>query len=126
MVSKCSILFPDFRTVFVFVLQPFLPLSVIFLDFDGNFNGKMVQTLYFGNKIWQERATTIKLALLSCIFKVLFRETPLDHIFRILSDGHIAINGKLWPKWPFMDILPSDRMRKIWESWVSLKRALKM
>ena len=30
MVSSCSILFPDFRTVFVFALRPFLPLSVKF------------------------------------------------------------------------------------------------
>ena len=30
MVSSCSILFTDFRTVFVFVLRPFLPLSVKF------------------------------------------------------------------------------------------------
>ena len=43
MVSKCSILFTDFRTVFVFVLRPFLPLSVNFLDFNGNFNGKMAK-----------------------------------------------------------------------------------
>ena len=42
MVSKCSILFPDFRTLFVFVLRPFLPLSVKFLDFDENFNGKIL------------------------------------------------------------------------------------
>ena len=31
----------DFRTVFVFALGPFLPMKVIFFDFNGNFNGKM-------------------------------------------------------------------------------------
>ena len=50
MVSKCSILFILFilfRTVFVFVLRPFLPLSVNFLDFNGNFNGKMAKNLFW-------------------------------------------------------------------------------
>ena len=46
MVSKCSILFTDFRTVFVFVLRPFLLLSVNFLDFNGNFNGKMAKNRF--------------------------------------------------------------------------------
>ena len=32
------ILMKVFRTVFVFVLRPFLPLSVNVLDFNGNFN----------------------------------------------------------------------------------------
>ena len=50
MVSKCSILFTDFRTVFVFVLRPFLPLSVNFLDFNGNFNGKMAKNRFLAIK----------------------------------------------------------------------------
>ena len=32
MVSSCSILFTDFRTVFVFALRPFLPLSVLLVS----------------------------------------------------------------------------------------------
>ena len=43
MVSSCSILFTDFGTLFVFVVGPLLPLSVIFFDFNGNFNGKMAK-----------------------------------------------------------------------------------
>ena len=43
MVSSCSILFPDFRTVFVFALRPFLPMWVHFFGFNGNFNGKMTK-----------------------------------------------------------------------------------
>ena len=43
MVSSCSILFTDFGTLFVFAVGPLLPLSVIFFDFNGNFNGKMAK-----------------------------------------------------------------------------------
>ena len=43
MVSSCSILFTDFGTLFIFVVGPLLPLSVIFFDFNGNFNGKMAK-----------------------------------------------------------------------------------
>ena len=50
MVSKCSILFHDFRTVFVFVLRPFLPLSVTFLDFNGNFNGNITKKRFLAIK----------------------------------------------------------------------------
>ena len=45
------------------------------------FQRENCKTLFFGNKICQERATTIQLALLSYIFKVLFRDTPFAHIF---------------------------------------------
>ena len=44
--ASCSILFTDFRTVFVFVLRPLLPLVVKFLDFNGNFNGKMAKNRF--------------------------------------------------------------------------------
>ena len=57
MVSKCSILLFDSKTVFVFVfvLRPLLPLSVKFLDFSGNFNGKMANNLVMksGRKVLQ-------------------------------------------------------------------------
>ena len=36
----------DFRTVFVFALGPFLPMKVIFFDFNGNFNGKMAKNYF--------------------------------------------------------------------------------
>ena len=36
----------DFRTVFVFALGPFLPMKVIFFDFNGNFNGKMAKNRF--------------------------------------------------------------------------------
>ena len=45
MVSSCSILFTDFGTLFVFAVGPLLPLSVIFFDFSGNFNGKMAKII---------------------------------------------------------------------------------
>ena len=41
MLPSCCILLTDFITVFVFALGPFLPMLVIFFDFNGNFNGKM-------------------------------------------------------------------------------------
>ena len=40
----------DFRTVFVFALGPFLPMLVIFFDFDGNFNGKMAKNHFLAIK----------------------------------------------------------------------------
>ena len=40
MVSSCSIWSPIFKKVFVFDVRPFLLLSVKFLGFNGNFNGK--------------------------------------------------------------------------------------
>ena len=43
MVSCCSILFTDFGTLFVFAVGPLLPLSVIFFDYNGNFNEKMAK-----------------------------------------------------------------------------------
>ena len=46
MVSGVSILFTDFGTLFVFVVGPLLPLSVIFLDFNGNFNRKMAKNQF--------------------------------------------------------------------------------
>ena len=43
MLPSCSSLLTDFRTIFVFALGPFLPMKVIFFDYNGNFNGKMVK-----------------------------------------------------------------------------------
>ena len=43
MVSSCSIWSLIFKTVFVFDVRPFLLLSVKFLGFNGNFNGKMTK-----------------------------------------------------------------------------------
>ena len=40
----------DFRTVFVFALGPFLPMFVIFFDFNGNFNGKMAKNRFLAIK----------------------------------------------------------------------------
>ena len=50
MVSSCSILFTDFGTLFVFVVGPLLPLSVIFFDYNGNFNGKMAKIVNMAKK----------------------------------------------------------------------------
>ena len=41
----------DFRTVFVFALGPFLPMKVIFFDFNGNFNGKMAKNRFLAIKL---------------------------------------------------------------------------
>ena len=46
------ILMKVFRTVFVFVLRPFLPLSVIFFGFLWEFQWENNQKLIFGNKVW--------------------------------------------------------------------------
>ena len=35
------VLCSNFRTIFVFALESFLPMKVIFFDYNGNFNGKM-------------------------------------------------------------------------------------
>ena len=44
MLPSWSTLLTDFRTIFVFALGPFLPMKVIFFDYNGNFNGKMAKT----------------------------------------------------------------------------------
>ena len=49
MLPNCSHLLTDFRTVFVFALGPFLPMKVIFFDFNGNFNGKMAKMAISGH-----------------------------------------------------------------------------
>ena len=85
-----------------------------------------MQKSIFGHKILQEHATTIQLALLSYIFIALSRDTPLAHICRIWSDGHMAINGHKWPYghiWPYGH---RPNAKKIWTSEVSLERAIKM
>ena len=50
MVPNCAHLLTDIRTVFVFVLGPFLPIKVIFFDFNGNFNGKMAKNQFLAIK----------------------------------------------------------------------------
>ena len=37
--------FTGFRAVFVFALQPFLPVWVLFFGFNGNFNGKITKNI---------------------------------------------------------------------------------
>ena len=50
MLLNCCIWLTDFRTVLVFALGPFLPMSVVFFDFNGNFNGKMARILFLAIK----------------------------------------------------------------------------
>ena len=50
MLSSCCILLIVFRTVFVFALGPFLPMLVIFFDFNWNFNGKMANNYFLAIK----------------------------------------------------------------------------
>ena len=45
-VEFCSV----FKTVIVFALGPFLPMSVVFFDFNGNFNGKMAKIYFLAMK----------------------------------------------------------------------------
>ena len=85
-----------------------------------------MQKSVFGNKIGLERVIMIKLAKLSYILIVLFRDTPLAHICRVWFDGQMAINGHFGHIRPFMAIWPSNQARQIWASGVSLKRAIKM
>ena len=46
MLPNCYNLSTDFGTVFVFALGPFLPMWVLFFDFNRNFNGKMSKICY--------------------------------------------------------------------------------
>ena len=41
--ASCFILFTGFRTVFVFALGRFLPMVVIFFDYNGNYSGKIAK-----------------------------------------------------------------------------------
>ena len=54
--------------------------------------------------------TTLQLGLMSYIFIALFRDTPITYICRSAVDGQMAENSKIWPKWPFMAIWPSDQV----------------
>ena len=67
----------------------------------------------FGCNFWMECPTDLRSTFLSCIFNVLFRDTPLGHvIFCICAYGHKAI-------WPYLAMLPYGHMRKTWPSWIS-------
>ena len=79
-------------------------LISIFCRFQSVKTGQNMQKSIFGHKILQEHATTIQLTLLSYSFIALFRDTPLAHICRIWSNGHMAIYGQIWPNmaiWPY-------------------------
>ena len=41
--TSCSVLFTDFKTVFVFDVRPFLPFAIKIFGFNRNFNGKMTK-----------------------------------------------------------------------------------
>ena len=43
MLPKCYNSSRDLRTVFIFAPGPFLPMWVLFFDFNENFNGKMAK-----------------------------------------------------------------------------------
>ena len=45
MLPSCYHCFTSFRTIFVFALRPFRPMWVLFLDYNGNINGKMTKNM---------------------------------------------------------------------------------
>ena len=96
MLSKCYKSSTDFRTVFVFALEPFLPMWVLFL-FQRELqweNGQKNVTAIKSSKSVLQLLQPSSLSLLSYFFIVLFRDTPLAPIGRTLADGQ---NGHLWP-----------------------------
>ena len=50
MLPNYAHLLTDFKTVIVFALGPFLPMLVIFFDFNWNFNGKMANNYFLAIK----------------------------------------------------------------------------
>ena len=60
MLPNYAHLLTDFRTVFVFALGPFLPMFVIFFDFNGNFNGKMAKNHFSAKKNYDIKTVIYK------------------------------------------------------------------
>ena len=74
MFPSCSHCFTDFRTIFVFALGPFLPMVVIFFDYNGNFNGKTAKIkkwpkMTFWGPIWVPKVSFRGFWGLVCIEK---------------------------------------------------------
>ena len=115
MLPKCYKSSTDFRTVFVFALEPFLPMWVLFL-FQRELqweNGQKNVTAIKSSKSVLQLLQPSSLSLLSYFFIVLFRDTPLAPIGRTLADGQI------WPKWPFMAIWPLQKQNQFWNLWTN-------
>ena len=108
------ILLSDFRTIFVFALGPFIPVWVFYFDYNGDFNGK--------NNFLAIKSVRNVLQPSSqpcwATFLIFFSGLPHLPIF-VAYGGQMAKNDQIWPKWP------SDHMRQIWASEVSLKKTVK-
>ena len=73
----------------------------------------------FGHNFWLEGPIDLRPTRLNCILQDLFRDTPLDLIWRAQICTQICIFGifgHIWHIWA----------RQIWSSGVSLKRSCKM
>ena len=97
MLPNCCSLLTDFRTVFVFALGPFLPMLVIFFDFNGNLNGKMAKNYLLAIKssrsVLQPSSYVAELHFYSS-----FQGYPTCHYWSHMArrpDGH------KWPFWPY-------------------------
>ena len=73
----------------------------------------------FGHNFWLGGPIHIRSTRLNCIWQDLFRDIPLDHIWRAQIRAQIC---QIWPNMLNMHIWP----RQIWSSGVSLKRSCKM
>ena len=74
----------------------------------------------FGHNFWLEVPINLRPTRLNCILQDLFRDTPLDHIWRY------QIRAQICQIWPNMHIWVLIWARDIWSSGVSLKRSCKM
>ena len=95
MLSNCCSLLTDFRTVFVFALEPFLPMLVIFFDFNENFNAKMANIHLLAIKSSRgvlQPSMTVELHFYSS-----FQGYPTCYYW-----SHMARwpDGYKWPFWP--------------------------
>ena len=95
MLSNCCSLLTDFRTVFVFALEPFLPMLVIFFDFNENFNAKMANIHLLAIKSSRgvlQPSITVELHFYSS-----FQGYPTCYYW-----SHMARwpDGYKWPFWP--------------------------
>ena len=104
-ISKCACsqnvtIFPQISELFLLLLQDLSILCGYFFLFQWQLQWENGQKFVYCNKIQQECTTTIQSSLLSYVFIVLFRDTPLATIGRTWPDGHMAINGHFSHIWP--------------------------
>ena len=112
---------------FFIIIDPDIGSCHYFEVLHCNYNGAIGPKMRFGHNFWLEVPINIRPTRLICILQDLFRDTPLEHIWRYQIRAQIC---QIWPNMPNMHIWVHIWVhiwaRKIWSCGVSLKRSCKM